>query len=59
VTAQSHQKTVVRGPETGWSRARRLRGRNSLRTWVPAVAGRDAARGTGAAAEGNIVLGED
>ncbi|MEV6961120.1 hypothetical protein AB0M97_18360 [Streptomyces sp. NPDC051207] len=58
--AQSQPRTTVaRRPETGWSRARRLRGTNALRTWIPAVADRDTARGTGRAAEGNIVLGED
>ncbi|GHH91820.1 hypothetical protein [Streptomyces capillispiralis] len=48
-----------RRTETGWARARRLRGREPLRTCLPAVD-----RGTGstpsnAGAEWNIVRGED
>ncbi|MDG9719487.1 hypothetical protein [Streptomyces sp. DH24] len=57
--AQPQEKTAARRPETGWSRARRLRGRNALRTWVPAVADRDLSRGADGVPEGNIVRGED
>ncbi|MEU5366802.1 hypothetical protein ABZ354_25585 [Streptomyces sp. NPDC005925] len=57
--SQSQYGAVLRRFETGWSRARRPRGENAPRTWIPAVADRDAPRAAGAAPEGNIVRGED
>ncbi|EFL36753.1 predicted protein [Streptomyces viridochromogenes DSM 40736] len=52
-------KPVVRRPETGWSKARRLRGKAALRTCLPAVEER-ASTGTGRAEpDWNIVRGED
>lgn len=53
------EKPVARRPETGWARARRLRGRTVVRTWVPAVVDSDGTYAMGPVAEGNIVRGED
>ncbi|MFD8155244.1 hypothetical protein ACFV28_31410 [Streptomyces sp. NPDC059720] len=56
-------KPALPGPETGWSQARRLRGKNPVRTCLPAV--EDRATATAMAtnarpgAEWNIVRGED
>ncbi|GAA4789305.1 hypothetical protein [Streptomyces ziwulingensis] len=46
-------------PETGWSQARRLRGRGAPRTWVPALDDPAAARTRGPGPESHIVRGED
>jgi hypothetical protein len=59
VTTSTQEKPVRRRPETGWARARRLRGRGVVRTWVPAVADADAASAVGTCPEDNIVRGED
>lgn len=56
---ESTDKARARRPETGWARARRLRGQEPLRTCLPAV-DRDTAPTTPAvAAEENIVRGVD
>ncbi|WP_020134767.1 hypothetical protein [Streptomyces sp. 351MFTsu5.1] len=58
MTPQTAPISVVRRPETGWSRARRLHGKGDLRTCLPAV---DEPGGptTAHTAEDNIVRGED
>ncbi|MEU4142505.1 hypothetical protein [Streptomyces parvulus] len=53
------EHTVVRRPETGWSKARRLRARGAMRTCVPAVEDRGAARAQRTGQEWNIVRGDD
>ncbi|GGW45836.1 hypothetical protein GCM10010503_23010 [Streptomyces lucensis JCM 4490] len=59
VTAQASEKTPLPYAETGWSKARRRRGRG-LRTCLPAVLDRtSAAQGQGPGGEDNIVRGED
>ncbi|WP_203730694.1 hypothetical protein [Streptomyces sp. SID12501] len=50
-------RTTVRRAETGWARARRLRG-HGVRTWVRATFDGDAGE-TWRGAEGNVVRGED
>ncbi|GAA2614321.1 MULTISPECIES: hypothetical protein [Streptomyces] len=52
-------KPAVRRPETGWSKARRLRGKAALRTCLPAVENRATPGITRSGAEWNIVRGED
>ncbi|MDL5205556.1 hypothetical protein [Streptomyces sp. ALI-76-A] len=59
MTAQTSEKPVVRRPETGWSRARRLRGGRAPRTCLPAVEDRNAPRTAQTGTEGNIFRGED
>jgi hypothetical protein len=59
VTTDTSEKPVVRRLETGWSKARRLRGRGVLRTWIPAVEDGSAARAPQTGQESNIVRGED
>ncbi|GAA0343887.1 hypothetical protein ACKI1I_27835 [Streptomyces turgidiscabies] len=53
-------RTTERRAETGWARARRLRG-CGLRTCVRATLDGDAGNGdgTGRGTEGNVVRGED
>ncbi|CAM5704044.1 MULTISPECIES: hypothetical protein [Streptomyces] len=58
MTPQTAQKSVVRRPETGWSRARRLHGKGDLRTCLPAVEEQGGPT-TAHTAEDNIVRGED
>jgi hypothetical protein len=53
------EKPAARRPETGWSKARRLRGRAAPRTCLPAVEDRAASGATRSAPEWNIVRGED
>ncbi|MFD5230201.1 hypothetical protein ACFWJ5_17035 [Streptomyces qaidamensis] len=53
------EKPVVRQHETGWSKARRLRGKAALRTCLPAVEDRGAPGAARSGAEWNIVRGED
>lgn len=53
------EKPVVRQLETGWSKARRLRGKAALRTCLPAVEDRSAPGVRHSGAEWNIVRGED
>ncbi|MFD3841814.1 hypothetical protein ACFWWC_37020 [Streptomyces sp. NPDC058642] len=59
MTAHLFETPVARRPETGWARARRLRGRTVVRTWVPAVVDSDGTYAVHPGAEGNIVRGED
>ncbi|KAB1140381.1 hypothetical protein F7R91_36295 [Streptomyces luteolifulvus] len=59
MTSQSSVKTVARLPETGWSRARRLRGECALRTCLPAVEDERVPLTTESGPERNIVRGED
>ncbi|MEV7891527.1 hypothetical protein ACWD3I_23010 [Streptomyces sp. NPDC002817] len=59
MTAHILEKPVARRPETGWARARRLRGRAAVRTCVPAVVDSEGTCGVCPAGEGNIVRGED
>ncbi|MFD3497722.1 hypothetical protein ACFWWT_45630 [Streptomyces sp. NPDC058676] len=59
MTAQISEKPVARRPETGWSRARRLRGGRALRTCLPAVADESTQRTAQPEREGNIFRGED
>lgn len=58
MTPQTAQKPVVRRPETGWSRSRRLHGKGDLRTCLPAVEERVGPT-TAHTAEDNIFRGED
>ncbi|MEH0418793.1 hypothetical protein [Streptomyces sp. B21-083] len=53
-------RTTVRRAETGWARARRLRG-CGLRTYVRATLDGDAGNAgeTGRGTEGNVFRGED
>ncbi|MBB4717388.1 MULTISPECIES: hypothetical protein [Streptomyces] len=53
------EKPVVRQHETGWSKARRLRGKAALRTCLPAVEDRGTPGVARSGAEWNIVRGED
>jgi hypothetical protein len=59
VTAPTSDKPVARRPETGWSRARRLREKPALRTCLPPVEDPDGPPSSHTAAEWNIVRGED
>ncbi|WP_328752495.1 hypothetical protein OHT57_43565 [Streptomyces sp. NBC_00285] len=58
MTPQTVEKPLVRRPETGWSRARRLHGRDDLRTCLSAVEDRVGAT-TAHTMESNIFRGED
>ncbi|MGY6026649.1 hypothetical protein [Streptomyces spinosirectus] len=59
MTAQTTEKLVIRRPESGWSKARRLRGKGVVRTCIPAVPESDATRTDQYGPEENIVRGED
>ncbi|MEV5438342.1 hypothetical protein AB0K80_20350 [Streptomyces sp. NPDC052682] len=59
MTSQTSEQPLVRRPETGWARARRLRGKAALRTWLPAVEDRGAPATSLPEPEGHIVRGED
>ncbi|MFR0355389.1 hypothetical protein [Streptomyces sediminimaris] len=59
MSAQTTEKLVTRRPETGWSKARRLRGKGVVRTCVPAVPESGGTRTEQYGPEGNIVRGED
>ncbi|WP_053752178.1 hypothetical protein [Streptomyces sp. MMG1533] len=59
MTAQTSEKPVARRPETGWSRARRLRGQRALLTCLPAVEDESTRPATQPGREGNIFRGED
>ncbi|MEU0005134.1 hypothetical protein ABZ079_12770 [Streptomyces sp. NPDC006314] len=58
VTAHASEKSALPYAETGWSKARRRRGRG-VRTCLPAVLDRTSAQRQGTGAEDNIVRGED
>ncbi|MFJ7345557.1 hypothetical protein ACIQU3_35375 [Streptomyces sp. NPDC101110] len=53
------EKPVVRQHETGWSKARRLRGKAAVRTCLPAVEDRGTPLTSRSGSEWNIVRGED
>ncbi|MFE1443568.1 hypothetical protein [Streptomyces sp. NPDC058739] len=57
MTGEASITTVARPPETGWARARRLRGQ-SIRTCVRAIADGNAAQPR-QGADANVVRGED
>ncbi|MFC9910689.1 MULTISPECIES: hypothetical protein [unclassified Streptomyces] len=59
MTTSAREKPAVRRLETGWSKARRLRGKAVLRTCLPAVEGPDGPRTSHTGQEWNIVRGED
>lgn len=59
MTSHTSEKLVTRRPETGWSKARRLRGKGVVRTCLPAVLDGETSRTQQAGPEGNIVRGED
>ncbi|MDT0612609.1 hypothetical protein [Streptomyces lancefieldiae] len=59
MTTDAGRKPVVRRLETGWSKARRLRSRGAMRTWIPAVEDGNVARAPQSGQESNIVRGED
>ncbi|MET8482289.1 hypothetical protein ACIQVF_00040 [Streptomyces tendae] len=60
MTTDTGGKPAVRRLETGWSKARRLRSRGGMRTWVPAVDdGSSTTRAPQPGQESNIVRGED
>ncbi|WTX11507.1 hypothetical protein OG303_05400 [Streptomyces sp. NBC_00005] len=59
MTSHTSEKLVIRRPETGWSKARRRRGKGVVRTCVPAVLDQGATRTDQPAPEGNIVRGDD
>ncbi|WP_282090479.1 hypothetical protein [Streptomyces tendae] len=59
MTTDTGGKSAVRRLETGWSKARRLRSRGGMRTWVPAVEDDGATRAPQPGQESNIVRGED
>ncbi|MEU6258348.1 hypothetical protein [Streptomyces sp. NPDC047043] len=59
MTTHIDDKLVIRRPESGWSKARRLRGKGVVRTCIPAVLDEGATRTEQAGPEGNIVRGED
>ncbi|MGW4566281.1 hypothetical protein ACWEN3_29025 [Streptomyces sp. NPDC004561] len=58
MTAQASEKPDLPYAETGWSKARRRRGKG-VRTCLPAVLDRAAGRQRDTVAEDNIVRGED
>ncbi|GGL63511.1 hypothetical protein GCM10010129_04040 [Streptomyces fumigatiscleroticus] len=59
MSTDTSDEPTVRGPETGWSQARRMRGKRVLRTWVPAVEDRTTPQPQRTGPEGHIVRGED
>jgi hypothetical protein len=59
VTTDTSEKPVVRRLETGWSKARRQRGRGAMRTWIPAVEDGGVTPAPQTGQESNIVRGED
>ncbi|MEV5313334.1 MULTISPECIES: hypothetical protein [unclassified Streptomyces] len=59
MTTPTSDKPVARRPETGWSRARRMKEKPALRTCVSAVRDPEGPARPDLALEGNIVRGED
>ncbi|MGW6295223.1 hypothetical protein [Streptomyces sp. NPDC055058] len=59
MTTQIQETERATLSETGWARARRLRGEPPLRTCLPALADRAECATPGAGVETNIVRGED
>ncbi|MFF7970021.1 hypothetical protein [Streptomyces sp. NPDC007905] len=58
MTAHTGEKSTLPYAETGWSKARRRRGKG-MRTCLAAVVERTTAPKPGTVAEDNIVRGED
>ncbi|MFG1666188.1 hypothetical protein [Streptomyces sp. Y7] len=58
MTARTAKKDVLHVPETGWIKARHLRGK-PIRTCVAPFEDRRSARPARSGSEGNIVRGED
>ncbi|MEU0250768.1 hypothetical protein ABZ192_42070 [Streptomyces sp. NPDC006235] len=58
-TMETSDKPLTRRPETGWSTARRLRGKAAPRTCLPAVEDRSTTRTARSEPDWNIVRGED
>ncbi|WP_078914038.1 hypothetical protein [Streptomyces sp. NRRL S-37] len=59
MTSETTDQPRPRRAETGWARARRLRGKDPLRTCLPAVDRGTTSTTPNASAEGNIVRGDD
>lgn len=59
MTSEISDKPRPRRPETGWARARRLRGKDPLRTCLPAVDHGGPSVASAPETEANIVRGED
>ncbi|MBT3150298.1 hypothetical protein HTV45_05240 [Streptomyces sp. CHD11] len=59
MTTEISGKPRPRRPETGWARARRLRGKDPLRTCLPAVERGTPSTRPATGAEENIVRGDD
>ncbi|MCT7355584.1 hypothetical protein N4P33_26010 [Streptomyces sp. 15-116A] len=59
MTSEISDKPRPRRPETGWARARRLRGQDPLRTCLPAVVDRTSSTTSNGSMEETIVRGED
>ncbi|MDQ0604591.1 hypothetical protein QF037_008936 [Streptomyces canus] len=57
MTVEVRKTIAASRPETGWARARRLRGRG-IRTYVPATIDDDTGQ-LRDGADGNVVRGED
>ncbi|QCX81441.1 hypothetical protein C9F11_39295 [Streptomyces sp. YIM 121038] len=58
MTARTSTENVLRLHETGWAKARRLRGK-SVRTCLPPLSDEGARSSTRVSPEGNIVRGDD
>ncbi|MEV5319606.1 hypothetical protein AB0K92_18450 [Streptomyces sp. NPDC052687] len=59
MTTSTSDEPAARRPETGWSRARRLREKPALRTCLAPVEDPDSPHAPHTASEWNIVRGED
>ncbi|GAA0660045.1 hypothetical protein HCJ93_01375 [Streptomyces sp. SBST2-5] len=59
MTSETSDKPRPRRPETGWARAQRLRGKNPLRTCLPAVIDRTDSDTSNTGMGEIIVRGED
>ncbi|MFI8931578.1 hypothetical protein ACIG3E_28380 [Streptomyces sp. NPDC053474] len=58
MTARTNNEKVLRLHETGWAKARRLRGK-SVRTCLPPLPDEDTRSAARVGPEGNIVRGDD
>ncbi|MEW2524150.1 hypothetical protein [Streptomyces sp. NPDC047071] len=58
MNARTGKENVLRLHETGWAKARRLRGKR-LRTCLPPLPGEGARSSAQVGPEGNIVRGDD
>ncbi|KES08261.1 hypothetical protein BU52_04360 [Streptomyces toyocaensis] len=59
MTSEISDTPRTRRPETGWARARRLRGKDPVRTCLPAVDRGSSSSVPGTGTEENIVRGVD